>query len=409
MIRFVHTADVHFGVENYGRIDPKTGIHSRLLDFYNSLSFCVDRAIAEQVDFFVFAGDAYKTAHPSPTQQRLLWECFLRLFKAEIPVVLVVGNHDNPMSFGKAHALDLFGQLPLGGFHVIAKPSHFVMQTKSGPVTIVGMPWPSRSNIALQNVNMNAGAPDIIRYISNALTGIIDDFATRVDPSLPTVFVGHLTVSNGLFSGSEKRAIYGNDPVIMPSTLARKPFDYVALGHLHRFQNLNEGSEETPIIYPGSIERIDFGERHEEKGFCLVTIHDKKKTTYEFIKTPARRFIQLELTLESQEHQTDQILTALKQQTIDDAIIKIMYHVPAGMKDTVNRNVLQQICASAFHCASIMPIHAHEPKERRVALSVGMDFDDIVTRYCASKPELKNRAQELLQKIHALDTASDAE
>ena len=408
MIRFVHTADVHFGVENYGRIDPKTGIHSRLLDFYNSLSFCVDKAIAENVDFFVFAGDAYKTAHPSPTQQRLLWECFLRLFKAEIPIVMVVGNHDNPMSFGKAHALDLFNQLPLNGFHVISKPCQFVMQTKSGPVSIVGIPWPSRSNIALQNNNMNAGAPDIIKYISNALTSIIDNCAQQVDASLPCVLVGHLTVSNGLFSGSEKRAIYGNDPIIMPSTLAREPFDYVALGHLHRFQNLNEGGT-TPIIYPGSIERIDFGERADDKGFCLVTIHDKTKTTYEFIKTPARRFIQLELTLESAEHQTDQIVHALQQQSIDDAIIKIMYHVPAGIKDTVNKHVLQQLCASSFHCASIMPIHTYEAKERRVALSVGMDFDDIMTRYFLSKPELKNRTADLIQKIHTLEATEECE
>lgn len=76
MIRFIHTADIHFGVENYGKIDPVTGVHTRLLDFHRALSFCVDTAINEQVDFFLFAGDAYKTAHPSPTQQRMLTECF---------------------------------------------------------------------------------------------------------------------------------------------------------------------------------------------------------------------------------------------------------------------------------------------------------------------------------------------
>jgi DNA repair exonuclease SbcCD nuclease subunit len=62
-IRFIHTADIHFGVENYGRIDPETGIHTRLLDFERAFSACVDRAIAESIDFFIFCGDAYKTAH----------------------------------------------------------------------------------------------------------------------------------------------------------------------------------------------------------------------------------------------------------------------------------------------------------------------------------------------------------
>ena len=102
MIKFIHTADIHFGVENYGRIDHTTGIHTRLLDFYRALGVCIDRAIDEKVDFFLFAGDAYKTAQPTPTQQRLLLASFLRLFRAKIPIVMVIGNHDHALSFGKA-------------------------------------------------------------------------------------------------------------------------------------------------------------------------------------------------------------------------------------------------------------------------------------------------------------------
>src|SRR5277367_160981 len=89
MIRFVHTADIHFGMENYGRIDPKTGIHSRLLDFERALNACIDHAIAQEIDFFLFAGDAYKTANPSPTQQRLLFRCFLGSTKPAFQLLLL--------------------------------------------------------------------------------------------------------------------------------------------------------------------------------------------------------------------------------------------------------------------------------------------------------------------------------
>ena len=140
MITFVHTADIHFGMENYGHIDPTTGIHTRLHDFAQSLHVCIDSAIERSVDFFLFCGDAYKTHHPTQTQQRMLFECLLRLYKAQIPVVIVIGNHDNPLSFGKAHALHLFGQLPLDGFYVIDKPSILNLQTKNGMVQIVGIP-----------------------------------------------------------------------------------------------------------------------------------------------------------------------------------------------------------------------------------------------------------------------------
>ena len=90
-----------------------------------------------------------KRINPTPTQQRLLLNCFLRLQQANIPLVIVVGNHDNPLSFGKANTLDIFSDLPLEGFHVIAKPAIINLTTKNGPVQIVGIPWPSRNNIAL--------------------------------------------------------------------------------------------------------------------------------------------------------------------------------------------------------------------------------------------------------------------
>ena len=274
MIRFVHTADIHFGIENYGRIDQKTGIHSRLLDFENALSFCIDTAIKESVDFFLFCGDAYKTVNPSPTQQKLLIKCLMRLYVSEIPVVIVVGNHDNPLSFGKANSLDLFGELPLNGFHVISKPTTLQLETKNGPVQIVGIPWPTRNTVSLsKNHSGGQSVKKIIDYISDAVGKIIKNYADKLDQAIPAILAGHLTVSSGKFSGSEKRAIYGNDPVLLPSQLAVEPFDYIALGHLHRHQNLNSGSQ-PPIIYSGSIERIDFGERKDDKGFCLVTIHE---------------------------------------------------------------------------------------------------------------------------------------
>ena len=89
MIRFVHTADIHIGMENYGKIDGATGIHTRLLDFAKALTHCIDIAISEKVDFFLFCGDAYKTPHPTQTQQRLLVQSFLRLHEAQIPVIII--------------------------------------------------------------------------------------------------------------------------------------------------------------------------------------------------------------------------------------------------------------------------------------------------------------------------------
>lgn len=406
MIRFIHTADIHIGMENYGHIDPKTGIHTRLLDFKHALHTCVDFALNKQVDFFLFSGDAYKTANPSPTHQRIFFEALLRLFQANIPVVMVVGNHDHPASFGKAHALELFGQLPLDGFHVIAQPQAITLTTQQGPITIVGIPWPSRSTLALQanlqsDVQQNYDETSISQAISNALGAIIKKLADQADSTIPAVLAGHLTVANGVFSGSEKRAIYGDDPTLLPSQLAIAPFDYIALGHLHRHQNLNPHGYPA-VNYSGSLERIDFGERNEEKGFCYVTIHEKGKTTYEFIKVPTRPFLQLDVHIDPKRSFTEQIIEAIRKQPLNDTIVKIVYYLPADTKDNVDIAAVQNAASSAYYLVGIFPVRPVEQKQRRAQADVSMGFEELLTTYFSTKPEWREQVPELIKKAQEL-------
>lgn len=401
MIRFIHTADIHFGMENYGKIDPKTGIHSRLLDFERALNFCIDHAIKEDVDFFLFPGDAYKTVNPSPTQQRLLLKCFFRLYQAKIPIVIVIGNHDNPLSFGKATTLDVFSELPLDGFHVITKPMILPLHTKSGLINIVGIPWPTRNNITISNAHAYKSAAALTEYIAQSVGAIIQKFATELDPAIPAVLAGHLTVSSGIFSGSEKRAIFGTDPILLPSQLAIAPFDYVALGHLHRYQNLNPNGYPA-VVYSGSVERIDFGERKEEKGFCVITIEKKGSTHHTFIKTPTRPFLQIEVHLNADEDQTEQILKALAQYTLTDAVIKIVYHLPANKKDKVDLSAIMRACSSAMHIVGIIPIQVTQHRSKRSSVKVEMDLKTLLESYFDTKPEYEPKKNALIEQVLAL-------
>ena len=404
MINFIHTADIHFGVENYGKIDPKTGIHSRLLDFEKALNFCIDYTIAQNADFFIFSGDAYKTANPSPTQQKLLMRCLFRLYEHKIPVIIIVGNHDHPLTFGKANSLDIFGNLPIDGFYVVSKPQIINLQTKSGPVQIVGIPWPTRNTITISDQQIFKSASQITDYIADMVCKLITHFANQLDPQIPALLAGHLTVSSGIFSGSEKRAIYGTDPVLMPSQLAIAPFDYVALGHLHRYQNLNPNGHPA-IVYAGSIERVDFGERKEDKGFCHVTILDKQNTTHQFIKTPTRPFIQIDLILKPLDatqivnshhnHQTFQILTELKKYELAGSVIKIKYELPENEADIVNLKTIQMACSDAMHIVCIIGVHKPRARAVRASMKNSADLPSLLSHYFSQKPNLKSRGPEL--------------
>lgn len=410
MIKFFHTADTHFGVENYGKVDSKTGIHSRFLDFVKSFERCVDLAIEQQVDLFLFCGDAYKTAYPTPTQQKYFLQLLFKLQQAHIPIVIIVGNHDHPLSFGKSHALDVFSTVPLDNMYVVSKPNSFVVKTKNGPVQIVGIPWPMRHNLVTKQEHRFKDPREIASYISEKVGAIITNFAQKLDPNIPAILAAHLTVSTGLFSGSEKCAVFGSDPIFLPSQLAIEPFDYVALGHLHRHQNLNPKGYPA-VVYSGSTERIDFGERKEQKGFCSVTIDEKKepkkRCSYEFITLPTRPMIQVEVELDAEQNQTKQILAALAKHNLTDAIIKIKYHLPENTSDSVELFEVERACAAASCIASINPIQKQTTRQQRAELSVAMDFGSLIKKYIEFKGDeigvdatrLEKKAFELHQEL----------
>lgn len=416
-MKFIHTADIHFGMENYGRVDAKTGIHSRLLDFEKVLNFCVDKAIEEDVDFFLFAGDAYKTANPTPTHQRLFTSCLLRLHKLNIPIVMVVGNHDHPLSFGKANAIEIFSQMPLGGFYVISTIETIIITTKSGPVQILGVPWPTKNSLALNSPTNNP--VEVTKLISTNTAKIIADLVSQLDSELPSVLVGHLTIATGIFSGSEKKAIHGTDPIFLSHELAISPIDYVALGHLHRFQDLNQAStSKIPVVYSGSLERIDFGERREDKGFCLVTIDKiqdnlgyKKVTNYKFIKTPVRPFIQIEVQLTDlpDKNYTDQIIEEISHYNITSGILKILYFVPPTKKDRIDMVKIHQACITAWYTVGIIPIYSQVIKEKRSTVKVDMDISDLLSIYLDTKIEYKKNKKQLIDKALELQNLVESE
>ncbi len=407
---FFHTADIHFGVENYGKIDPKTGIHSRLLDFQKSLSAIVDQAIEKQIDFFLFCGDAYKTAYPTPTQQKLLAKLLLRLQAASIPVVIVVGNHDHPLSFGKAHSLDVFDYLPVEGFYVFSRPELITIKTKNGPVQIVGIPWPARNNVVTHDEHRMKSATEITLYLSERVGHLINQLAEQIDQKIPAVLAGHLTVSSGIFSGSEKCAIFGTDPIFLPSQLALPQFDYVALGHLHRYQNLNPNG--IPVVYAGSIERVDFGERKEEKSFCAVTIttnNGKKKCSYDVVPLVTRPMIQIDVVLEQGLDQTRQILQKISTYDLNEAIVKIMYHIPEGLPDKVDLFEVQRACLQAKYVVGVIPIHKLTKRERRAQVNVDMDFMVVLEKYINTKDFLISKKDLLMAKAQHLRTQLDVQ
>src|SRR3990172_1977476 len=113
VIRILHTADLHLGVETYGRLDPATGLSSRVVDCLAVLDEAVQAPRAQQIALSLFCGDAYKTREPSPTLQREFARRMGRLAANGVAVFLLVGNHDLPNALGRATTVEIFDTLSI--------------------------------------------------------------------------------------------------------------------------------------------------------------------------------------------------------------------------------------------------------------------------------------------------------
>ncbi|MDQ7029114.1 MAG: exonuclease SbcCD subunit D [Ardenticatenia bacterium] len=269
MPRVLHFSDLHLGVENYGRLDVNTGLSTRLMDFLRALDTVVEYALAEQVDLVLFTGDAFKNRDPTPTHQREFARRLRRLREADIPVFLLVGNHDMPNAANRAHSMEIYATLGLNGLYVAHKPAAVNVPTRSGPLSIFAVPWVTRSRLLAREEARGRSNQELVQELQEAVVRVIQEFAHRARQSqAPTVLAAHLTVE-GAAPGAERHVLLGHDIVVPKEVVADPAFDYVALGHIHRHQCLHE---QPPVVYAGSVERIDFGEAQEPKGFVVADV-----------------------------------------------------------------------------------------------------------------------------------------
>ncbi len=408
MIKFLHFADVHMGLENYGHYDPKTGLHTRLIDFIASLSTIIDIAIEEKVDFALFCGDAYKNSNPSPTHQREFARQIYRLSQEGIPTVLINGNHDNPLTFGRASALDIFQTLDIPDIHVITEPDLLHLQTGKGMIQIIGIPWPTRNQYLKKEEYRDSDLHSLNQKIQKRLQKVITQLITKLDCRYPGIMAAHLTVAEAIFSGSENYAVIGNDPVVPIQFLSESPLDYIALGHIHRYQNLNP-SGKPPVIYSGSIERIHFGEEKEEKGFCIGRIEQDGEVDYEFVSLPIRKMLTIEARIENSQDPTMTLIKEIEKYDLKDAIVRVHYQISTENEVQVDIKRIDEALKEAFLVTGITRSMEKKLTSRRSSLTEEMTLLTALEEYIQFQnwqtweKDLKKVTHELQQELGSTD------
>lgn len=407
-MRILHFSDVHIGVENYGRPDPDTGLSTRLADFLYTLDEVVNYAIENNIDLALFCGDAYKSRDPSQTHQREFARRIARLSSAGIPVFMVVGNHDMPFTASRANALEIFRTLDVSNVYTGDILDVYHVMTPTGPLQIVSVPWIRRSTFLSRSDTRNMTPDELNNAIQHALTELIRGKVESLDPAIPAILAGHVSVSQARTS-SEQTMMLGRDHILLMSAVALPQLDYVALGHIHSRQEL---ATSPPVIYSGSLQRVDFGEEKDDKGFYVVDIdpmmpQGKRVTKYAFHEVSARNFLTVSVDIRSDDPDpTKTVIDTINRHYFKDSVVRVMIRVPADLDGLLRDSDIRRSLEGAHYISAIATEVVVPPRTRLgQAHAQSLAPTEALKIYMASRNLPEDRAKVLME--HAIELVGE--
>ena len=259
-LKFVHTADLHLDTPFKGLATWNPLLADRLRDAtYRSLVNITNLCINENVDFLLVAGDIFDSENASLAAQIRFLDELRRLTEHNIPVYFICGNHD----------------------HLGAWDSSFVL-----PEGVYRFGSSQVEKITF----FRGGKPSADIYG-------ISYSSSHIRESLVPLYKkpgGTAPVSIAMLHGMAD--VVGYDEKYAPFRLGElldTPFDYWALGHVHRQRVL---SEDPMVVYPGNPQGRDFGETGS-KGCYLVEMNEGGKPVARFVPVHHIRFEEIGIDL----------------------------------------------------------------------------------------------------------------
>jgi exonuclease SbcD len=267
-IRILLLADSHLGFDLPTR--PRVERRRRGHDFLANYARALAPALAGEVDVVVHAGDVFDRSSVISTLAYQAFEPLRRTADAGVPVLIVPGNHER-------------SRLPHLRFashpriHVFATPSTFVVEVRGTRVAFAGFPY--------ERAGVRSRFGEIL-----AQTG---SHATDAEHH---VLCMHHCVEGATVGPANYTFTTAADVIRLRDIPAR--FSAALSGHIHRHQaitaDLARRAIQTPVLYPGSIERTALAEIGEPKGFMIVHL-DASGVRWEFRELPARPMLRHEI------------------------------------------------------------------------------------------------------------------
>lgn len=280
MLKFLHLADLHLGAAPTFLGDLA---QDRALDYLDVFQRAIDYAVepSNGINFALIVGDFFDVAHPSQDVIRFTVNQLKRLAQAGIPLIVTPGNHDGigaPESIYRDSSINSL-------MKVIRSPQveHFDSMVINGEVVhFYGMAWDVQSKPPF------------------------DVFHKREEDGYHIAMI-HGTLKGGLFTEGHSREV----PLDLDN-LAKSGMDYIALGHLHKFQKKDAGK--TPVVYPGSLESRRFSPGEDgDRYLVVVTLDQPQSAIINQFKWNKKSLISEKLDLDQELIETESELSEMIQ------------------------------------------------------------------------------------------------
>lgn len=287
----------------------------------------------------------------------------MQLSQAGIPTILLVGNHDVSPAAGRAHTLHEFHTLGVPHIHVADRIICLGPNELGVPIQIITVPWVSRSQLMTREEILALTDQELLTTMEERLLKSVINLIETADPHLPLILTAHASVQGASY-GSERMVMLGHELVLPGSLVSHKKLDYVALGHIHKHQYLNDKNSHPPVVYPGSIERIDFGEAKERKGFVLAQV-GKGETSWKFERVETRPFYDIPVETRSSDTFMADVMSQLPpQESIAGAICRVQLTFPRDWEPLLDEKAILDHFTGAFS----IQIQKHRLAEKRARL-----------------------------------------
>ena len=256
-MKIFHFSDTHLGFSEYNKIDAETGLNRREQDFYNAWRQAIEAILENKPDVVVHAGDLFHTPRPSNRAIHVAMESIQKINDAGIPLVLVSGNHETPRirTTGSIfESIDLFPRV------------HAAYRSRYEKFAINGVDFHCVPHCSLTE-EMDAAFEALKEGVVSGR---------------------NVLISHGAWGGAEYGMGEFNEQRLPDvENIIGKKFDYIALGHYHRYVQVKENA-----CYCSSTERTSLNEHNSTCGWLLVDLESGERSYHEIdtrpmIKAPA--------------------------------------------------------------------------------------------------------------------------